>query len=300
MKVAVSGASGMVGRALRRSLEAAGHVVAPLVRRPASAPEEISWDPARGQLDPAAFEGCDAVVHLAGENIASGRWSAAKKRAILESRVAGTSLLAGALAGCASPPGVLVSASAIGYYGDRGAETLDEESAPGSGFLPEVCRAWEDAARPATERGVRVVHPRIGMVLSPDGGALKKMLPPFRMGLGGRLGSGEQFMSWIALDDLVGVIRYALESGELRGAVNAVAPQPVTNREFTATLGRVLKRPTVFPAPSFGARLLFGELADALLLSSARVVPKRLEASGYAWEFADLESALRHLLGKPG
>jgi hypothetical protein len=271
--------------------------VARLVRALPTAGGDIPWDPAAGRLDPARLEGLDAVVHLAGENIA-GRWTAAKKARIRSSRVEGTRLLAEALAGLKRPPKTLLCASAIGYYGDRGAELLREESPAGTGFLAEVCREWEAAARPAAEKGLRVVHLRIGVVLSPAGGALARMLMPFKLGLGGRIGSGSQFMSWIASDDLSGVIRHALTTESLRGPVNAVAPQAVTNLEFTQTLGRVLRRPTPFPMPAFAARLAFGEMAEALLLASARVEPTRLVASGYRFRAPELEGALRHLLGK--
>jgi uncharacterized protein (TIGR01777 family) len=240
----------------------------------------------------------EAVVHLAGENIASGRWTAARKARIRSSRVMGTRTLCETLARLSQPPKVLVSASAIGYYGDRGAEPLWENSAFGTGFLAEVCRAWEEATQPAVQKGIRVVLLRIGIVLSPAGGALAKMLIPFQLGLGGVIGSGNQYMSWIALDDVAGVIAHALVTDTLQGPVNAVAPYPVTNREFTKTLGRVLRRPTVFPLPGFAARLAFGEMADALLLASTRVEPKRLLATQYVFRYPELEDALRHLLGK--
>jgi uncharacterized protein (TIGR01777 family) len=239
-------------------------------------------------------------VHLAGENIAKGRWNARKKARIRDSRVNGTRLLSEALTRLSKPPAVMVCASAIGYYGDRGDEVLREESASGSGFLAEVCRQWEAAAEPARKRGIRVVHLRIGVVLSPEGGALAQMLFPFRMGLGGKLGSGRQYFSWIAIDDLVTVIAHALTNDTLQGPVNAVAPHPVTNLEFTRTLGRVLARPTLFPMPALAARLAFGEMADELLLSSARVEPTRLLATAYQFRHPQLEGALRHLLGSAG
>ncbi|HUG92790.1 MAG TPA: TIGR01777 family oxidoreductase [Planctomycetaceae bacterium] len=295
MKVLITGASGLVGSALVPKLHAAGHEVVRLVRRPPAQPDEIEWRPDSATIDGTALEGCDAVVHLAGENIA-GRWTAAKKRRIRESRVEGTRVLCTALAGLARPPGTFVGASAIGYYGDRGDDVLDDDSPPGTGFLPQVCVAWEAAADPLRETDARVVHLRIGVVLSRRGGALAKMLLPFRLGLGGVIGGGRQFWSWIALDDVVGAISHALSTDSLAGAANAVAPQPVTNREFTKTLGRVLKRPTVFPMPAFAARLAFGEMAEALMLASARVVPRRLESSGYAFEYPALEDALRHVL----
>lgn len=303
MKVIITGATGLIGSALVRSLLADGHEVTRLVRggrkgAPSPGVSDAEWDPAAGTADAAALEGCDGVVHLAGEPVAEGRWTDEKKRRIRESRVRGTRLVAETLAGLARKPRVLVSASATGYYGDRGAELLTEESAPGRDFLSEVCREWEAAARQAAEAGIRVVHPRIGVVLDADGGALPRMLTPFKMGVGGRLGSGRQYMSWITLPDVVSVIRRALEDEALRGPVNAVSPQPVTNEEFTKTLGRVLGRPTLFAVPEFAARLAFGEVADALLLSSQRVEPARLKEAGFSYADPELEGALRRVLKK--
>lgn len=297
MRVLISGASGLVGSALVPSLEAAGHRVRRLVRQRCEEPDAAFWDPAAGTLDAGALDGVDAVVHLAGESIAAGRWSAEVKRRILESRVEGTGLIAEELAALEAPP-ALVAASAIGYYGDRGDEPMDEESPSGEGFLAEVCRRWEAAAQPARDAGSRVVHLRIGMVLSRRGGALQRMLTPFKLGLGGTVGDGRQFMSWIHLDDLVAVIEHALADGELAGAVNAVAPQPVSNREFTRTLGRVLGRPTLVPVPAPLVRLAFGEMGSELLLASTRVVPARLEGAGFAFRFPELEAALAHELGR--
>ncbi len=299
MRIAVSGATGLVGSSLIPLLEREKHKVTPLVR-PGASGRGVVWDPATGVKDPSALEGLDAVVHLAGESIAAGRWNPEKKERIRDSRVKGTRTLSGALASLSTPPRVLVSASAIGYYGDRGADVLDEKAAAGEGFLPDVCREWEDAASSARERGIRVVNLRIGIVLSPRGGALAKMLFPFRMGLGGKIGDGSQYMSWVAIDDLIAIIAHALTRDDLSGPVNAVAPGAVTNAEFTSVLARVLSRPAIFPMPAFAARLAFGEMADALLLASARVVPRRLEESGYRFRHADLEGALRHLLGKDG
>jgi uncharacterized protein len=303
MRVIVTGATGLVGRALIRSLLADGHEVTRLVRGGAQgfrAPgtAAVHWDPERGEIDAKELEGHDAAVHLAGESIAEGRWDDEKKRRILESRVKGTRLLAEALAGLSEKPKVLVSASAVGFYGDRGDEVVREESASGTDFLSEVCREWEKATLQASQAGLRVVHLRIGVVLSAEGGALPKMLTPFKLGVGGRVGSGRQYMSWITLDDLVAVIRRAMEDESLRGPVNAVAPRPVTNAEFTKALGRVLGRPTIFPVPAFAARLAFGEMADALLLSGVRVEPARLSEAGHQFKHTEIEGALRSVLGK--
>jgi uncharacterized protein (TIGR01777 family) len=296
MKILISGASGFIGSALMSALDADGHELARLVRTPRKgAAGEVYWDPLGAQDVIQNLEGFDAVVHLAGESIGAGRWTAAKKQRILESRKKGTTLLAQSLAAAAVPPKVLVSASAIGYYGDRGDEILREDSRPGSGFLPDVCRAWEEAARPAQERGIRVACVRIGVVLHARGGALPRMLLPFRLGVGGRIGSGRQYMSWICLDDLVAIIQYLL-AADLSGPVNAVSPNPVTNREFARMLGGVLARPSILPFPGFVLRVLLGEMADALLLSSARVEPAKLAAAGYRFKHPDLEAALRHVV----
>jgi uncharacterized protein (TIGR01777 family) len=296
MTVLVSGSSGLVGSALIPHLEASGHRVLRLVRTSPKSDLERRWDPDTGELAAADLEGIQAVVHLAGENIASGRWNEAKKNRIRSSREDGTRLLAQGLAKLQTPPGVLISASAIGYYGNRGEEILNEESPPGADFLAETCIAWENAARPAADAGVRTVYVRIGIVLSADGGALAKMLFPFRMGVGGVIGSGDQYMSWISLSDLAGIINHALNTETLQGPVNAVSPAPVTNREFTKTLGGALSRPTLFPMPAFAARLAFGEMADALLLSSTRVLPARLQETGYVFQHPKLDGALRHVL----
>ena len=299
MNILVTGSSGLVGSALVPSLGNDGHAVTRLVRSaPAPGESAVTWDPDRGQLSTAALEGIDAVVHLAGENIAAGRWTAARKARIRDSRVKGTGLLSETLARLERPPRVLVSASAIGYYGSRGDEVLTEKSHLGTGFLAEVCRDWEEATAPAARRGIRVAILRFGVIFSAHGGALPKMLTPFRLGLGGRIGDGRQYMSWVALDDTIGAIHHALATETLAGPVNVVAPQPVTNAEFTKTLGRVLGRPTVFPMPAFAARLAFGEMADELLLASQRVKPARLLDTHYQFRFPELEGALRHLLGK--
>ncbi|HEX9191737.1 MAG TPA: TIGR01777 family oxidoreductase [Candidatus Deferrimicrobiaceae bacterium] len=299
MRVAVSGSGGLIGSAVVPALAGAGHEIIRLVRRdPVPGDKGVRWDPEKGMVDAVSLEGLDAFVHLAGENIAAGRWTPARKAAIRDSRVKGTRLLCDALAGLSKRPKTLVCASAIGYYGDRWEDTLTEESPAGTGFLPEICREWEAAAEPAAQKGIRVVHLRIGVVLTPAGGALARMLPLFRSGLGGTLGSGRQYVSWVALDDLPGIVLHALTREELVGPLNAVAPRPVTNRELTEALGKILSRPTLFPVPALALRLAFGEMADALLLASARAVPRRLEETGYRFRFPELWAALRHLLGR--
>jgi uncharacterized protein len=297
MIIAVTGSTGLVGSALVTALEARGHLVRRLVRGNINdGDHEIRWNPDQGEIDAAELNGIDGVVHLAGENIAGGRWTESFKRRILESRIKGTRLLAETLAGLEMKPSVLVSASAIGYYGNRHDEEVDELAPSGNGFLAEVCREWEAATEPAHDAGIRVVKLRIGPVLSPKGGALAKMLTPFKLGLGGVIGSGRQYFSWIALDDLVSAIVFAVENESLVGPVNAVAPGAITNREFTKTLGSVLGRPTIFPMPAFLARLAFGEMADEMLLGGARVAPHELIKAGFPFEYPQLEPALRHLL----
>lgn len=299
MTIAVTGSTGLVGSALVPSLITGGHRVIRLTRG-AVRGDTVRWDPDAGTVDARGLEGMDAVVHLAGENIAGGLWTRERKRRIRESRVRGTRVLAEALARLERPPRVLVSASATGYYGSRRDEILREESAPGTGFLAEVCREWEAATEPAARRGVRVVHLRTGIVLSGRGGALAKMLPPFRLGLGGPLGSGAQWVSWISVDDLVGVILHAIVTETLKGPLNAVAPTPVTNRDLARTLGRVLGRPALLPVPAVALRLMLGEMAEETVLASARVEPARLRASGYVFRHPMLEDALRRQLGRPG
>jgi uncharacterized protein (TIGR01777 family) len=297
MNVIVTGASGLVGQALVPLLTTGGHAVTKLVRKSPGA-GEAQWDPEQQEIDTTALAAADAVVHLAGDNIAEGRWTKAKKQRILDSRVNGTRLIAESLARLERGPRTLVCASAIGYYGDRGDEWLDEQSTPGTGFLADVCQAWEAAAQPARDAGVRVVHLRFGVILSPRGGALAKMLFPFKTGGGGKVGSGKQYWSWVALDDVIGAINHALLTPALEGPVNVVAPEPVTNLEFTKTLGKVLRRPTIIPLPAFAARLLLGEVADELLLASQRVRATRLEQTAYDFRHRELEGALRSLLGR--
>ncbi len=298
MKVLVSGSSGLIGGALLARLTGKGLDVNTLVRRPAVNGRDVRWDPAARSLQGGDLEGFDAVVHLAGESIAEGRWTDAKMRRIRDSRVEGTRFLCEKLASLARKPKVLVCASAIGFYGDRSDEALDERDAPGPGFLAGVCKEWEDACEPARAAGIRVVNLRIGVVLSKDGGALAKMLVPFQLGLAGKIGNGRQWMSWIELEDVVSAIHHALVTDSLEGPVNAVSSRPVTNTEYTKTLGRVLSRPTIFPLPAPAARLAFGKMADELLLASTRVEPKALLATGFEFRHADLEGALRAALGK--
>lgn len=296
--IAVTGSNGLVGSRLLEELSRNGDRITRLVRRNPGK-NEVLWDPTGSTGKIEALNGVEAVVHLAGENIAAARWSADVKRRIHDSRVIGTRTLARALAGLPSPPKTLVTASAIGYYGDRGDEVLDEESLAGNGFLAEVAREWEAAAKPAVDVGIRVIHLRFGVILSPQGGALAKMFLPFKLGAGGRIGSGRQWWSWISLDDAVVAIRHAIETPSLSGPVNAVAPNPVTNNEFTKILRSVLGRPTILPMPAFAARLALGEMADHLLLASTRVTPRRLLETGFVFKLPELEGALRHLLSRP-
>ena len=295
MDVLVSGATGLIGSAIVSALREKEYRVRRLTRSGGSSKDAVAWDPLAGTIDTAGLEGVDAVVHLAGESV-MGRWTSAKKARIRNSRVQGTRLLSETIAGLPGPPGVMVCASATGYYGDRGNELLREESDPGNNFLAGVCREWEAAADPARAAGVRVVHPRFGIVLSPEGGALGTTLPIFKLGGGGRIGSGRQYWPWIAVDDVVGATIHALDSESLSGAVNVTVPDPPTNEEYTKTLGYVLGRPTVFPLPAPAARLALGQVADELLLASQRVEPARLRESGYSYRYPELEGALRYLL----
>lgn len=297
LRIVVSGASGLIGRRLTAYFSQRGHRIDPLVRRePTPGSNEIRWDPQRNQIDSQAISGADAVVHLAGENIAAGRWTAARKEMIRRSRVDGTRFLCESLVHLPSPPRVLVAASAVGYYGHRDDESVDERSAPGSGFLARVCREWEAATQPAQQAGIRVVTLRIGLVLAAEGGALAKMLTPFKLGFGGAIGSGRQYVSWIAIDDLVQTVGHVIGRDTLSGPVNAVAPNPVTNVVFTQTLGRVLHRPTCVPLPTLAVKAALGEMGQALLLEGARVLPKKLLDDDFEFAYADLESALQHVL----
>ena len=299
MKIAVTGAGGFIGRPLVSRLAAAGHDVRRLVRRAPAAADEIAWDPDAGAIDLAALEGVQAVVHLGGESIAEGRWTAKRRARIRDSRVGPTRLLAGALARLEPRPGVFVAASAMGIYGDRGEEWLDESSSPGTGFLAEVAREWEAAAAPAAKAGIRVVHARTGIVLAPHGGALAAMLPIFRLGLGGRLGNGRQWWSWITLEDAVGAIVHAVLHAGVRGPCNLVSPAPARCAELARALGRALGRPALLPAPAFALRMVLGaSQADELLLASARVRPAVLERTGFGFAGRDLDAALAGMLRK--
>ena len=289
MRIAITGSTGLIGSALAPLLVQAGHEVVRL-KRPGD------WDPENHKVHLPAFRNVDALVHLAGENIAGGRWTAERKRRIRESRISGTKLIAETVSTLDPPPPVLISASAIGYYGDRGDEVLQETSNAGTGFLADVCQQWEAATAAAARAGIRVVHLRLGIVLSRKGGALAKMLLPFQFGIGGRIGSGLQYWSWVSLEDVCGVVVHCIQAPSLQGPVNVVSPAAVTNIEFTRSLGRALSRPTIFPLPSFAARLALGEMADPLLLASARVEPMKLLASRFVFRHRDLDTALQVLL----
>ena len=298
LRIAITGSSGLIGSHLVPFLTTAGHDVIRLTRSPAADAHSVHWDPASGAIDASRLEGLDAVVHLAGASIAGQRWNDAWKREIRDSRVGPTGRLCAALAALAAPPRVLVSSSAIGYYGDRGSEVLTERSAPGTGFLSDISVAWEEATAPATRAGMRVVLVRTGIVLTPRGGALQQMLPPFKLGLGGPIGPGTQYQSWIGIDDMLGALVHAIQTDALSGPMNATAPAPLPQREFASTLGKVLGRPAILPAPAFALRLALGEMADPLLLASTRVVPEQLLQTGFVFRHPALEGCLRHVLGR--
>jgi uncharacterized protein (TIGR01777 family) len=298
MKVIITGGTGMIGQELQSLLTTGGHEAVALTRGSAPRENQQHWDPSLAEYDPAWFAGCDAVIHLAGENIAGKRWTKSFKERLWNSRIDVTDKLVAALKSLDQKPKTLISASAIGWYGDRGDELLEEHAPAGTGFLCDLCQAWEGASHAARDAGIRVVNPRIGVVLSPKGGALAKMLFPFKMGGGGILGSGNQYMSWIGLDDVAGAIYHSLMTDSIEGPVNCVAPHPVTNREFTKTLGKVLKRPTILPMPGFAAKLAFGEMAEELLLASTRVKNGVLASTDYLYRTPSLEECLRHQLGR--
>lgn len=299
MKVVLTGATGMIGAALAEALSKQGHQVLRLNRQKSAQESQdgIIWDPQAGKIDASQLEGCDAIVHLAGEPVAQ-RWNDEVKSKIRNSRLESTKLLSKTIASLKSPPKVFVCASAIGFYGDRGAEAMTEQSSPGKGFLADLCQEWEKATEAASKTGIRTVNVRIGVVLSTKGGALAKMMPPFLIGAGGNLGSGKQYMSWISLDDVVEVISFAIQNDKISGPVNAVAPNPVTNAEFTKDFGKAIGRPTIFPVPAFGVQLLFGQMADEMLLTGAKVLPSKLESAGFKFRYPQLPEALKHALGK--
>jgi uncharacterized protein len=296
MKILIGGSHGLVGTALIKQLEEGGHDVYRLVRFAPQSEREVEWSPDRFSIAIARLDGFDAVINLAGESIADGRWTDDKKKRIRDSRIKGTELLSKVFADLVKPPATFICASAIGIYGNRGDEVLTEESKSGDDFLAKVCVDWEEATAAATAKGIRVVNTRFGVILDPKGGALAKMLPPFRMGVGGKIGNGKQWMSWITLDDVVKGLEFVLTNDSVKGPVNFVAPNAVTNAEFTKALGHALSRPTIFPIPAFGVRLLFGEMGDALLLGSIRVEPAKLKEAGYNFKDSDLDEALRRLL----
>ena len=297
MHILVTGATGLVGSKLLPLLKADGHEVSTLTRRASRSPSERTWNPDSGSLPAATLDGIDAIIHLAGENIGDSRWTVAKKKRIRDSRVIGTRMLAEAAAKSGRVK-AFVSASAIGFYGDRGTEQLTESSSPGTGFLPEVCRDWEGAAEPARAAGIRVVNLRLGVVMDHAGGALSKMLLPFKMCVGGIIGNGQQYWSWLTADEAARMFQYAVNNESLSGPVNAVSPAPATNYEFTKALGRVLHRPTIFPLPAFMAKLVLGEMAQDLILASTRVIPAKLQAAGYQFVHPEIDSALAAALNK--
>jgi uncharacterized protein (TIGR01777 family) len=295
MRVLVTGATGLIGSHLVPALQREGHQVVRLGRRRDAS--DFVWDPLRGQMDTGAIDGVEAVVHLAGENIGQ-RWTEERKQRMWRSRVEGARLLADAIASASSPPRTFISASATGYYGDRGDEALDEDAGPGRGFLAELCQAWEEAAQGAARAGTRVVNPRFGVVMSDKGGALARLLPLFRLGLGGALGDGRQYMSWIDIEDLVSAVLFLLRRDDLSGPVNVTSPNPVTNEEFTRTLARVLGRPAFLRVPAFALKAMMGQMAEEALLAGQRVLPRKLHQAGFAFQYPDLEGSLRHVLGR--
>jgi len=298
MKILISGSSGLIGSSLIPLLTTGGHSVTRLVRSKRGISEnDVYWDPVDEEVETSKIEGHDVVIHLSGENVA-GRWTSDKKREIEDSRINTTKFICQTMAKLKKKPKLLVCASAVGFYGDRDDEILTEESKAGTGFLGEVAKEWEAATDTASKAGIRVVNLRFGVVLSPKGGALGKMLLPFQLGLGGKMGSGDQYISWISIDDAIGAIYHTISTDSLHGPVNIVSPNPVTNFEFTKILGKVLNRPTIFSIPSFLLKSIFGEMADETLLSSTRVEPSKLLSTGYEFQYPDLENALRHLLGK--
>ena len=300
MKILITGSSGLVGSALVTHLRAAGHDVVRLVRRPSGQADAFVWTPDKGAIDLRAFAGVDGVVHLGGENIGKKRWTVEGKRLIMESRVTGTMLISSALAAMTSRPRVMVCASAVGFYGDRGDAVLDESSAGGGGYLASVATQWEKASEPAAAAGVRVASVRLGMVLSAVGGALPRMLFPFRMGLGGPIGSGRQYVSWVAIRDVVEAVQYILQNDSLSGPINLVSPDPVTNRQFVKALGHALHCPACIPLPAFVVKALFGEMGKELLLSSTRAVPRKLLSAGYVFLHPELGGALKRIVGARG
>ncbi len=298
MKVAISGSSGQVGSALASDFRSAGYDVLKLVRRPPESNDEVCWYPEEGHIDSKSLDGVDAVVHMSGEPMANGRWSVSRKSRIRRSRTRSTHLLATTLASLKTSPSVFISASAMGFYGDRGDEVLTETSSCGRGFLAEVAMEWEAAATPAAESGIRTVQLRSGLVLSGQGEPLRRLVPLFRLYLGAVFGDGKQYWPWIALEDVVGATRYALENDALEGPVNAVAPQTVTNAEFTSTLNKAMGRPTLIKLPKFAVRVLWGEMGTEMFLNSARIQPKALEAAGYKFKYTSLEDTVRHVVGR--
>jgi uncharacterized protein (TIGR01777 family) len=298
MKILISGASGFIGSHLAPFLEGQGHEMIKLVRHENLGSNEIHWHPMKGILDPASVENIDAAIHLSGESIGSLRWTEKKKQAIRDSRVKSTQLLAKTFAKLKHPPKIWLNASAVGFYGNRGNEVLMEESGPGNNFLAEVCREWENAAEEAANMGIRIVFLRFGVVLSKDGGVLKNMLLPFKAGLGGKLGSGQQYMSWVALDDLISAVSFILTDSNLQGPVNVSAPNPVTNAEFTEALGKALNRPAKLGVPAFALKMILGEVADEMLLSSCRAVPQKLNLANYSFAYPDLASAFHSFFNK--